>query len=137
MAWFSRKRTFGLCDYRYKTLYLSAPLTELNDEVAVRDTLLHEIAHALAGWRAGHGPRWREVARRIGATPTRCFDVASVKTPAAPYSLVCPSCGEAQPRWRRTRTRWACRDCCARYNGGRYSERFLLELRSNAELFPG
>lgn len=134
LRWFRRKRTFGLCDYQAKTLYLSIPLVELNHENAVRDTLLHEIAHALAGHRAGHGPRWREVARRIGATPKRCFDSASVNTPAAPYKLVCPSCSAAHPRWRKTQKLWACRACCVRYNGGRYSERFLLELQRNARL---
>ena len=35
----------------------------------VKDTILHEIAHALAVARAGHGPAWKTVARRIGATP--------------------------------------------------------------------
>ncbi|MDE0096059.1 MAG: SprT-like domain-containing protein [Gammaproteobacteria bacterium] len=35
----------------------------------VTDTVLHEIAHALAGPEAGHGPAWKAIARRIGATP--------------------------------------------------------------------
>ncbi|MDE0281566.1 MAG: SprT-like domain-containing protein [Gammaproteobacteria bacterium] len=35
----------------------------------VADTVLHEIAHALAGSGAGHGPAWKAIARRIGATP--------------------------------------------------------------------
>ena len=35
----------------------------------VTDTILHEIAHALAGSDAGHGPAWKEIARRIGAVP--------------------------------------------------------------------
>ncbi len=35
----------------------------------VRDTVLHEIAHAIAGPEAGHGPLWKATARRIGATP--------------------------------------------------------------------
>ena len=39
-------------------------------EEQVRDTVLHEIAHALAGPEAGHGPQWKAIARRIGATPT-------------------------------------------------------------------
>ena len=35
----------------------------------VTDTILHEIAHALAGANAGHGPVWKAVAKRIGAIP--------------------------------------------------------------------
>ena len=35
----------------------------------VRDTILHEIAHALAGAKARHGPAWKAIAKRLGATP--------------------------------------------------------------------
>ncbi len=38
----------------------------------VTDTILHEIAHALAGPKAGHGPAWKAIARRLGATPKSC-----------------------------------------------------------------
>ena len=38
-------------------------------EEQIRDTVLHEIAHAIAGHEAGHGPLWKATARRIGATP--------------------------------------------------------------------
>ena len=38
-------------------------------EEQIRDTVLHEIAHAIAGHGAGHGPLWKATARRIGATP--------------------------------------------------------------------
>jgi predicted SprT family Zn-dependent metalloprotease len=41
----------------------------------VRDTVLHEVAHAIAGNRAGHGPEWKEVAKRIGCSATRCHDM--------------------------------------------------------------
>lgn len=33
---------------------------------AVRDTLLHELAHALAGVRDGHGRTWRRACRALG-----------------------------------------------------------------------
>ena len=39
------------------------------NEEEIRDTVLHEIAHAIAGPEAGHGPLWKATARRIGATP--------------------------------------------------------------------
>jgi len=46
----------------------------LLDEKDIRDTILHELAHAIAGFEAGHGPRWKAAARRIGANPTRTHD---------------------------------------------------------------
>ena len=38
-------------------------------EEQLLDTVLHEIAHAIAGHEAGHGLLWKATARRIGATP--------------------------------------------------------------------
>ena len=124
-----RKRAFGLCDFQSRTIYLSSTLTELNDEAAVRNTLLHEIAHALAGHKAGHGPAWREVARSIGAKPRRCYREDEVKQPPSPYLLVCPSCRGSTPRHRRPKGVVACRSCCVQFNGGRFSERYRLVLR--------
>ncbi|QPI13848.1 hypothetical protein MYO4S_00092 [Serratia phage 4S] len=35
----------------------------------VMDTLLHELAHGIAGYSAGHGPEWRKVCMELGCTP--------------------------------------------------------------------
>ena len=35
----------------------------------VTEVILHEIAHALAGPEAGHGPEWKAIAIRLGARP--------------------------------------------------------------------
>jgi len=43
------RRRFGCCNFTRRTISLSRPLTFLNDDAEVRDTILHEIAHALAG----------------------------------------------------------------------------------------
>ena len=50
-----RKRSLGICNYTGKRIELSSAFVARNDEAAVRDTILHEIAHALAGQKAGHG----------------------------------------------------------------------------------
>ena len=106
-----RKRAFGLCDFRKRTVYLSATLTELNGEAEVRDTLLHEIAHALAGHRAGHGPVWRKIAHEVGAKPERCYRAEEVRQPQSRYLLVCPSCQESTARYRKPTEVYACRNC--------------------------
>jgi SprT protein len=54
-------------------LTLSRHLMVLWDEAEVRDTILHEIAHVIAGHGAGHGYQWMRVARSIGAKPERCY----------------------------------------------------------------
>lgn len=35
-------------------------------------TVMHEIAHALAGSAAGHGPVWKRQMRALGQSPERC-----------------------------------------------------------------
>lgn len=125
-----RRRAFGLCDYTYRTIYLSAVLTELNDEAQVRGTILHEIAHALAGHEAGHGPKWQEVALQIGARPRRCFDDAAVKQPPGSYELLCPNCQAVMTCYRKPKRTYACHACCERYNGGRFSKRYRMVLNT-------
>ena len=34
--------------------------------VQVAGTTIHELAHVLAGWNAGHGPIWKEACERLG-----------------------------------------------------------------------
>ena len=56
----------------------------------MRDTILHEIAHAIAGVRNGHNHVWKSVCRRIGADPKRLDRTATV--PPAPFEIFCPLC---------------------------------------------
>ena len=66
------KVRFGRCHYGRKEISLSRHLVELNDEAEVRDTILHEIAHALGAGlgmgRSGGGWRKRLVACRGDVT---------------------------------------------------------------------
>ena len=93
------KRTLGMCDFTRKRIELSRYFTAHNDEAAVRDTALHEIAHALAGEKAGHGPKWKAVCKRIGAKPERVDQTAVM--PRGHWSATCPNCGAVHRRFRR------------------------------------
>ena len=77
------KRRAGLCRFDDRVISLSRYLTQLHDAEQVRDTVLHEIAHALAGPEAGHGPTWQAKARQVGARPRRTLP-AEVPLPEAP-----------------------------------------------------
>ena len=46
----------------------------LYDEAEVRETILHEIAHARVGASHGHDAVWQAEARRIGSTGRRLVD---------------------------------------------------------------
>lgn len=87
------------------------------EPAAVRDTILHEIAHALAGHAAGHGPVWKGVCRRIGARPVRCGSEQGVlggqTGKGAKFVLACPSCPARHYLFRRPKrtTGYHCRHC--------------------------
>jgi predicted SprT family Zn-dependent metalloprotease len=107
------RRRFGKCNYTARQITLSKPLTFLNSLDEVRDTLLHEIAHALAPG-AKHGPRWRAVCRQIGARPVRCYtdqNVVSPPRPPALYLFGCARCDWWVQRRRQSRRKYQCKIC--------------------------
>jgi hypothetical protein len=63
---------FGICVFKAWThdngqadfVEISA-CTELS-ALQLAETVLHELAHSLAGWSAGHGPKWRATAHTLG-----------------------------------------------------------------------
>lgn len=105
-------RRFGLTQHKKKTISLSMHLTELNDEVHVVDTILHEIAHALAGSGVGHSRRWRTKALEVGCKPKRCYG-SDVQQPVHKWIGVCPNGHEVH---RMKRMRLSCSRCCPRFS---------------------
>ncbi len=99
-AWGHGKRRLGGAEVRRypdgrvtRTIRLSRHLVRLNDDAEVRDTILHEIAHALVGVEHGHDAAWKSMCRRIGARPERTAG-GEVRMPAAGYVLVCTCCDQ-------------------------------------------
>ena len=107
------KRRFGVCNFGTKTIGLSRALTELNGKPEVRDTILHEIAHALVGSGHGHDKTWKAMCRKIGAKPKRCYDESKVNSPEARYIGECPACKKVYTKDRKSRnfgiTEYSCR----------------------------
>lgn len=94
-------RAFGR--YKYNRLYndrsieLSIPLVEINDEERVMKTILHEIAHALTEGH-GHDRVWQAKLLEIGGDGKRCYDridtnVIETRRSSKLYKLVCQECG--------------------------------------------
>lgn len=88
----ANKTAFGCCSYSRKTIFLSAHYTRLNNEFEVKDTILHEIAHAIAGYNAGHGPDWKAICKEIGAKPVATFTDDEAFGSRARYMAVCQDC---------------------------------------------
>ena len=91
------KRRFGVCNYTLKEIRLSAPLTKINDETQVRDTILHEIAHALTPGH-GHDSVWKAKCVEIGCRPERCYTEENTTVIAGKYRAVCGGCGQVHNR---------------------------------------
>ena len=69
LAFVEAERRLGDCDFKGRVIRVSRSHALEGSEEQIRDTVLHEIAHAITGREAGHGPLWKATARRIGATP--------------------------------------------------------------------
>lgn len=107
-------RRAGCCKHRIKTITLSIHyVTRNNENIAdIKDTILHEIAHALAGHGAGHGPKWKAMCVKIGARPIRCYDSNKVDMPKGQYVAKCGGCSKLFHKHRRPRrSRYFCRKC--------------------------
>jgi len=126
------KRRAGNCDFRRRRITLSRYLVARYDDATNRQTLLHEIAHALAGHAAGHGPAWRRTAHAIGYTGDRTHD-GEVAREHAKWIGVCPA-GHEVLRFRRPQQ--GREHSCARCSP-RFDRRFVLRWRerSDAERF--
>ena len=129
------RRSAGICSYNEKTIYLSQYLLPHMKEEKIVDTILHEIAHAIAGFDAGHGYKWKRIPKSIGCNGYRCYDPrtafkeGSIEKLAkqSKYTLTCPSCGKKSPKHRKPKSNYSCGDC----SNGRYNPDYKLVLTQN------
>lgn len=61
------ERHLGLCNFTQTTIYLTKFCLENRTVRQIRDTILHEIAHALCG-DSGHSDAWVAKARELGVS---------------------------------------------------------------------
>lgn len=101
LAFDHARQRCGACHFSARTITLSRHFVHLNDPQELRDTVLHEIAHALAGPHSGHGPRWQQIAEHIGAPVQTTNNTASM--PAPRWGLQCESCSQIVARRHRRR----------------------------------
>jgi len=86
--WNKRKAAFGICNYNTRKIELSSVLTELEDPFYVEQTILHEIAHALVGYAAGHNREWKRCARELGVVnPKSRRNISGNTKPAYKWAI--------------------------------------------------
>jgi predicted SprT family Zn-dependent metalloprotease len=100
--WSHSVRWFGACTPSRKLIKLSRVLTRLNSKKVVKNTVLHEIAHALNP-DEGHGEAWKATAKMLGCNAMRCYNNDTVIIPKKSMAGVCTKCGLTILKYRRNK----------------------------------
>jgi len=103
------KTRAGLCNFTTKRISVSKYLAARYEDDEIHQVLLHEVAHAMAGSRAGHGARWRAQALELGYEGKRLHDGA-IADELAPWVGTCPN-GHVHYRYRQPKRVLACGRC--------------------------
>lgn len=99
---------------------------ELNQ---IKDTVLHEVAHALTreihGSNHRHDNFWKSIASKIG-----CLSEVTSKVNVKPYKYVyeCPRCHQKFYRLRRLNGNYYCTECGKKYSNGIQIEEHKVAL---------
>lgn len=104
----------GLCSYDKKRISVSRLLAARYDDDEIHQVLLHEVAHALAGAGAGHGPRWKKIGRDLGYEGKRLHGGA-IADELAPWIGECPN-GHVHYRYKRPTRVVSCAKCSRRFD---------------------
>lgn len=108
------KRRAGQCDYTRQRITVSRYLAEKFDDDEVHQILLHEVAHALAGSKAGHGQRWQQIAADLGYVGGRTHE-GEIAHERAPWVGACPA-GHSHYRFRRPTRPASCAKCSKQFS---------------------
>lgn len=104
----------GACHWTQRRITVSRHLAARWSDEEVHQTLLHEVAHALAGPDAAHGSQWRHIADRLGYTGQRTHSNPTADD-LAPWIGSCPG-GHLFYRHRRPTRPLACGKCARRFD---------------------
>jgi ribosomal protein S27AE len=111
------KTRVGYCRYKKKTISLSRHFVPMLPPDEVKDTILHEIAHAFTGRKNGHNHVWKQKALEIGCNAQRLYLGEARLKPK--YNGTCPGCGRVILRHRRTKI------SCGKCGNGWFNEKYL------------
>ena len=109
------KRRQGVCKFHDRRIEIAEYYALHNSPEKVLDTLLHEIAHALAGPKARHGQAWKTIAKRLGATPQACDTCSDTIVMPGDWQATCVVCNKTYHKYKRPKllNGYRCR-CVAR-----------------------
>ena len=120
----------GHCDWCNRVIAISKHYALLNGAEKMRQTILHEIAHALTPEDI-HGPAWKRRAAEIGVEnlePYSCAVMSGLEKPAGKFIAECQGCGRTV--YCNRRKRCSCLQCSSY---GKFDEKFELRWRRNPD----
>ena len=124
VGWDQAKRRAGACHYSKKKITYSRHLAPLYPAETLRQVMLHEVAHALCGPKAGHGRKWAETVRSLGGTPTVRLP-SHLPQPEARWRGACPQCDAERHLHSAPRRVVSCGKCSATFDTDLVFEWFL------------
>lgn len=124
------KRGSGICKYYSKQIGLSALVFPQLKEESAFNTVTHEIAHAIAGNKAGHGLEWQRIHRELGGNGQRLYTEKSFIDEKRPDKLIpwigtCPN-GHQHHKYRRPTKPVSCGECSRQFD-----KRYLISWKQN------
>ncbi len=122
-SWLKTKRTMGICNFRTKMISASRVYVGVASVQQLENTVLHEIAHAIAGFAAAHGPAWERACVEIGAEPKRLFDASTISPPYT-WARSCKVCGPVAKYFTKPRSKRS--HSCVKCSGGAFNPEFVL-----------
>lgn len=125
----SAKRRAGLCNYTDKEISISRYMVDIHSMDETLQVVLHEVAHALAGKKAGHTKKWLQVAKSIGYKNEE-FTGTEIAVETATWIGVCPS-GHRHYRYRKPARMLSCAICKPGFDA-----RNLIRWRHRDEVLP-
>lgn len=131
----NRKKSFGICSYNKKTIELSSYLVDSMTNSAIKDTIIHEIAHALTPGH-NHDYLWKRKCIELGGDTKRCGDYTKFKdgentqmdvfSKISKYTLTCPCCGYTIFMNRKPINNYSCGK-----HGIGYNQKYKLTIKQN------
>ncbi len=113
-AFDSAKKRLGVCKYAEHQISLSRYFVDLHSLEEIDQVMRHEIAHALAGSKAGHGPKWKKIATELGYKHKK---ISGDEIGNATAKLIgsCPN-GHIVYRHRKPKSPLSCSKCAPRFD---------------------
>ncbi len=108
------KTRAGLCNFTKKQISVSRHIALRSEDDDIHQVLLHEVAHAIAGPKAGHGAAWKRIAAELGYEGGRTHD-GPIAFELAPWVGTCPN-GHVTYRYRKPTRVSSCGVCSRRFD---------------------